>query len=273
MSHFYFLGNTTNSQLFGCILQSGGKTVVIDGGMPDDYKQLESILRSEQVSCIDAWFFTHPHHDHIGAFCSFCENVSDMEINMVYFNFPKTDFIIENCFRSQSEVELWKKFDRIIEERFSDKIHTVRRGEVFEFSDITVNVLRVFNEKITENLVNNSSSVYRFDVGGRKTLLVLGDIGIEAGEEVMKLCTEEELEAAYTQLSHHGQKGASKEFYLYIKPKRCLWGTPLWLWDNHDENGVAGKGRFKTLETRQWMKEIGVTEHFIAKDGTVKIEL
>ena len=44
MSRLYFLGNTTRVQMFGMVIVSEGKTVVIDGGSFGDNKQLAELL-------------------------------------------------------------------------------------------------------------------------------------------------------------------------------------------------------------------------------------
>ena len=62
----------------------------------------------------------------------------------------------------------------------------------------------------------------------------------------------------------------SKEFYEYIKPRICLWASPEWLWNNDNGNGFD-TGPWKTVQTRQWMQELGVTKHIVEKDGITKI--
>ena len=84
-----------------------------------------------------------------------------------------------------------------------------------------------------------------------------------SGKENMIL---ELLQADYTQMSHHGQWGVSKAFYDYIHPRRCIWPSPDWLWDNDLGEGFD-TGPFQTVRTRQWMADLGVTEHFVEKDG------
>ena len=85
-------------------------------------------------------------------------------------------------------------------------------------------------------------------------------------------CSAESLFADYTQMAHHGQAGVNREFYRYIRPQRCLWPAPDWLWDNNNGNGYDS-GPWQTVETRRWMDEFEITEHFVEKDGTVRIEL
>ena len=85
--------------------------------------------------------------------------------------------------------------------------------------------MRVYNERILENFVNNSSSVLRID-GKSASVLILGDLGKEGGDEVKGKCSRESLQTDYTQMAHHGQNGVKRDFYEYIRPKRCLWSSP-----------------------------------------------
>ena len=66
MVDFYFLGNSTRSQMMGCVIQTHSRTVVIDGGTQGDHQQLAELLREKASGRVDGWFFTHPHHGHHG---------------------------------------------------------------------------------------------------------------------------------------------------------------------------------------------------------------
>lgn len=269
MPKFYFLGNSTRIQMFGCVVKTKSKTFVIDGGTEGDGPQLFSLLNKISDSHVDAWFFTHPHHDHIGAFADVLKKHPDVSVDRVLFNFPEVDMLEKYGIRSDKEITLWHEFNELMNFRFKDKYTRVKAGNVFEFDDITLNVLRVYNPSITDNFINNSSSVYRIDSPTKK-ILILGDLGVEGGNEVMNNISADRLYADYTQMAHHGQGGVSKQFYQYIKPSICLWAAPDWLWDNNKGGGI-GSGPYLTLETRKWMEELGVTEHIVQKDGTREI--
>ena len=73
-------------------------------------------------------------------------------------------------------------------------------------------------------------------------------------------------------MSHHGQAGATKELYEAVKPTICLWPTQEWAWNNDNGNG-ENSGPWKTLETRNWMEELGVKQNYIEKDGDIKIKI
>jgi len=101
--------------------------------------------------------------------------------------------------------------------------------------------------------------------------LILGDLGIEGGNELMKNSSLALLQADYTQMAHHGQWGVSKKFYDYIKPQKCIWASPDWLWNNDAGEGFD-TGPWQTVRTREWMAALGATEHIVEKDGIQAIE-
>ena len=104
-----------------------------------------------------------------------------------------------------------------------------------------------------------------------KTVMFLGDLGWDAGAKLLSMHGEK-LKSDIVQMAHHGQNGVERDVYEAIAPSACIWCTPLWLWNND-----AGKGYnthvFKTIIVRGWMDELGVKEHYVAKDGDQTILL
>ena len=71
-------------------------------------------------------------------------------------------------------------------------------------------------------------------------------------------------------MSHHGQRGCTREVYAAIAPEGCIWTAPDWLWDK-------GKNEFDFSHNRievewNWMKELGVKTHYVVHSGDVCIE-
>ena len=110
MAKLYFLGNSTNSQMFGCMICSGDKTIVFDGGTKGDYIQLVDIITQKAKGHIDAWFFTHPHHDHIGAFLQMCRCNPEIKIDKIFFRFPTIELLKKYELRTQEELSMWIEF-------------------------------------------------------------------------------------------------------------------------------------------------------------------
>ncbi|MBQ8682881.1 MAG: MBL fold metallo-hydrolase [Clostridia bacterium] len=264
MITFYFLGNTTSTQMLGCVLLTPHNVVVFDGGLPADAAQLTTLLRQHGRHHVDAWFFTHPHGDHIGAFTE----VRDVTVGTLYHHFPSWEMLYAYGARGDAEKGMWQRMEELCATYPTVQL---QQNDTFSFDEAVVSVLRVFAPRIRENAINNSSTVYRIDTPHRSVLL-LGDLGAEGGRALQAACPARRLSADYTQLAHHGQGGVDRAFYEYIRPQRCLWATPAWLWEN-DNGGGPNSGPWKTGETRRWMQELGVTEHIVQKDGTAEIVL
>ena len=148
------------------------------------------------------------------------------------------------------EVERWNEIsDKMPGERVELEI-----GQTFFVGSIKVEVLAVKNPEIKINPINNQSCAFRLTEDGF-TLLILGDLGAEAGRKLM--ASGADLKADCVQLAHHGQGGVSEEFYDAVKPKYCLWATPAWLWYNYNYlgDGAMYEGPFKTRQTVAWLKK------------------
>ena len=270
MALFYLMGTASNSQMLGCVVQTKNNTLVIDGGTSGDGLQLVDLLKEKADSKVDAWFFTHPHQDHIGAFY-YASQFADIDVRKIYYNFPSVEEVVKNQ-RSPDEPDMWKNVSPLFEDKYIAQTQVIEKNEIFTFDDVKVKVLRVYNPQlVNNNFLNESSAVYRI-YNDTSSFLILGDLGTDGGAEVMKNCALADLQTEYTQMAHHGQNGVTKEFYDYIKPKKCLWPTPNWLWDNNQDGKGYNTGPWNTLLTRAWMNDLGVTEHYVAKDGTQVIE-
>ena len=298
MSQFYLLGNSTQIQMFGCVIMTDSKTIVIDGGTVGDAAQLEQFLRTHRPPLshltetdpikVDLWLLTHPHHDHFGAFLTLSTSLPDLSVEKLCCHFPSNADLRKYEGRNEAEMQLWDTFDRLAQERYAACLHRNAVGDTFTADELTVKVLRVYDPAITPNFVNNSSTVYKI-TGTHASVLILGDLGVEGGDQLMamypddaahtadsaydgKHCSRTALYADYTQMAHHGQNGVSRTCYEYMCPKACLWPAPDWLWDNNNGTGFD-RGPWNTVRTREWMDALGVRTHLIEKDGTQSFEI
>ncbi|MBR2615153.1 MAG: MBL fold metallo-hydrolase [Clostridia bacterium] len=271
MTKLIILGNTTPYQMFGAVIVTECATLVLDGGLEEDADELFAVLKREGRGRVDAWFFTHPHHDHLGAFMALQRSHPELSVGAIYHRFPSRE-TLRLCPAHKAhggiERQMWEDIWDLFEGALKEKTHVLSLGETFSFDEVSLTVLRVMDPTYDtkKNFVNNSSAVFRLDTP-RTRVLFLGDLGVQGGEDLMAALPAEELCADYTQMAHHGQKGVNRAFYEYVKPRRCIWPTPERIWDNVGEGG-PGTGKWDTAETRAWMRELGVTEHIIEKDGT-----
>ena len=146
-----------------------------------------------------------------------------------------------------------------------EKLHpSIDKGQQIQVDEVTINVMNKPFRSL-HNTFNNSSVAYRLDLNGKR-ILFLGDMGWDAGQNLLKKNKPEDLKADIVQMAHHGQDGVEMDVYRVIKPEVCLWPTPDWLWDNV-KNGVVDAGPWKTVTVRKWMEELGVKRNLCVKDG------
>ena len=258
------LANKDHTQMMGYVIKSdGGEVTVIDGGThkrPKDAKALyDSII--ERGGRVHNWIITHAHSDHIGSLVYILENFKKIEIDMLYFDFPKRDW-----FEKVNGIGDNFCVDRLYQliDEFKIPCSKLYKGQIIG-KDVKFEIL---NEGLRnyENYddANDSGFCIKAYFKNREVLF-LGDIGVPAQNELIK-DAKDKLRCDIVQLAHHGQNGVDYTLYDIVKPKICLWTTPDWLWYNDKGEGV-GSGKWDTLTTRLWMNLLGATEHYISKDG------
>jgi len=248
------------------VVQSeAGRVIVIDGGMACDGDYLKRFI-ADRGNHVDSWFITHPHEDHIDALTWILSNPGDLEIDSIYASFPSVEWIQQH---EKGTTHSLTNFIAALENAGRSYID-VEQGAIFDIDEIHIEILSVENPGITLNAVNNSSLVMRFS-DPAKSILFTGDIGVRAGDKILKTVDPRKLKADYVQMAHHGQGCAGKNFYEVVQPEYCLWPTPLWLWNN-DSGGGYDSGPWGTLETRKWMDELNVKKHYVSAFGLVEIK-
>ena len=261
-----------------------GKTLVIDGGMDDPpgaEKKYAGYLFSELQRItgkgrpyIDAWIFTHIHSDHVGEFCRMTETLnSEFGVRNFYFHFPSEEFA-EKYF-SGEDLFWFRRFRKAYNAFFYDDMAFARHtpvcvGQRIELDGLEVEFLRVPNENILPNPVNNTSIVFRLKAAGQSWLF-LGDLGIEGGNELASMYGKG-LACDICQLSHHGQKGVGENVYDLAAPTLCINNAPQWSWENLGRGG-PGTGPFRCAETAAMPAVARAKQMLVFQDGTRELTL
>lgn len=256
------LANYDKRQMLSMVLQDkSGNLVVIDGGWDIDADHLTEVIE-QKGGHVSAWFITHPHSDHVGALVQILNNPGrKITIDNIYYNLADQSWYDKV---EPSRSNLVNNFRAAIATLPADRLHVVHKGDEIKIGQIKAKVLNdPYLLDVTS--VNNSSVAYKFFLNN-VSILVLGDMGPEAGALLLEQTSKEDLKSDIVQMSHHGQYGVNKDVYSVINPKIALWPCPLWLWNNDGGSGI-GSGDWKTLETRQWMEELGVKLNYCIKDG------
>ncbi len=261
------LSDHSTRQMMGYILKTkNNKVILIDGGTIEDTENLIKQI-NKYGGKVDAWFLTHLHDDHVGAFSNIV-NDEQIQIEKIYCSFNDYSWYEEN---EPERADFSKQILEILkQDNIKDKVEEVSLNQNINIDDIKIEILGIKNPEITENAGNEQSMVIKFDTG-KTTFLVLGDTGVKSSEKLLNT-QKEKLKSDIVQMAHHGQNGATKELYEQINPTICMWPTPEWLWNNDSGEG-KGSGPWKTLETRQWMEELKVKKNYVEKDGDITIKL
>lgn len=265
----YQLAEQSRSQMMSYVIHTKDeKFIIVDGGTENDTAYLLEFLSKIKGynNTIEGWILTHPHHDHINAFMDIISNHKGIiDIKNIYYNFPDAMFIQK--YEPQYAYTI-REFDALLP-LFKDKCTIIKEGDKINFGEIIFDVLFSPDAMFTQNAINNSSIVLKMYVD-EQSVLFLGDLGIEAGEKILRKYGSKGLKSDMVQMAHHGQNGVEKNVYEAIDAKVCLWNTPIWLWNNDAGEG-ANTGPWKTVAVRAWMDEMKVPYHFITKDGICKI--
>ena len=238
---------------------SGGKVIVMDGGLPEEADYLKSLLKNRYGAVVDQWWISHPHSDHIGALLEILKNEnSGITVKEIYHSrFPES--------LGKLEPYAWTTYTeplyRILDESNTIKVIDIQEtGGLYELDGVLIKVLGVTNPELTatdngRSPYNNSSMILRvWDAS--KSVLFLGDAQVECGDKLLNRKDEyaNYLNADYVQMAHHGQQGVSESFYKSISFKYCLWPTPTWVYY------PASNSALQTEQTKTWIRNIGIGE-------------
>ena len=240
---------------------ANGKVIVMDGGFEAEKDYLRGFIDALGGK-VDAWIISHPHDDHITAIIALLENPKGLKIDKIYHSrFP--DVLIDA--ESEKTAEITRKFYSLLDNATDIEVVDCHCGDEFEIDGVNFKILSEKNpEMANRNPYNNSSMAYKM-WDSKKSFIFLGDLGVEGGQKLLDSEYVKDLECDYLQMAHHGQDGCDKKFYQTVKFRACLWPSPKWVYN-------APMGRLKTAEVRGWMKELGITEHYVSNEGLARIE-
>ena len=243
-----------------------GKVIVMDGGFPEEAYTLRGFIGALGNE-VEAWFISHPHDDHMGALREILkQGMQDLRIKAIYHS-SITDKVID---AEPTEAEKTRDFYDKLSKCDAKVVDIQQAGQVFDFDGMKLKIVSVATQ-LTTNPYNNNSMIMRV-WDKRKSLVFLGDAGVDCGDLALKGPYAEDLNCDYLQMAHHGQNGCSEDFYRSIKFRACLWPTPMWVWNNDTGKGFD-TANLKTVRTREWMDKIGIKEHHVSvRDGLWRLD-
>lgn len=243
-----------------------GKIIVMDGGFPEEAFTLRGFIGALGNE-VEAWFISHPHDDHMGALWEILkQGTQDLRIKAIYHS-RITDKVID---AEPTEAGKARDFYERLNSCEAKVVDIQQPGQVFDFDGMMLKIVSVATQ-LTTNPYNNNSMIMRV-WDKKKSMVFLGDAGIECGDLALKGPFAKDLDCDYLQMAHHGQNGCSEEFYRSIKFRACLWPTPMWVWNNDTGQGFD-TANLTTVRTREWMDKIGIKEHHVSvRDGLWRLD-
>jgi len=179
---------------------------------------------------IAAWFITHAHNDHIGAFYEFTDAYSDnVTLEQVVYNFPNMVSFV-NCDDGNGRDHM-RYFADCVSNYEGVEIIEAHPGQKFYLRDAEIEMLYTWDlfKLSSVSYMNDTSLVFSVKLADTK-LMMLGDCGPQASPIIAALYGDY-LDSDFIQVSHHGNIGGTAELNAKINGEVVLWPSNQYNYD------------------------------------------
>jgi len=237
-----YADDSGNQGLFYTLYQkSTGKFIVIDGGWSQNAGQVRNVIKAHG-NVVNAWFLTHYHNDHIGAFNEIYKNPGDIRIEQIFDSPIGYDryLAVAQTWDMPEYLEEYQKYTKE-----ATNVQHLSRGEVLSFGDLNCQVLNAYDSYIDSrgDIPNKLSLMLRFS-GKEKSFLFCGDCYDEDLSNYLIGQYGDGLKSTFVQLGHHGNHSMTTEFYEKVSPTEVFFDAPLWLMTGEQFNAKDYKDYF-----------------------------
>ena len=222
----YQIGSSEDEGMGYIIRLSDGRFIIIDGGYNSTtsgnalaiYSFLKSKAPDSSNIVIAAWFFTHTHSDHCGAFIYFAENLLNLgnfTVESIIYNACDTTEQLANC---ATDTSLKTSVESTIATYYPDaKVYKPLTGQVYTFADTSIEILYTMSDFLPNVIqaesdgnggdynVQSVVSIIDIDNTADKSdkFFVMGDTTLTACQE---MCSRygSYMESDFVQVAHHG---------------------------------------------------------------------
>lgn len=239
-----------------------GTLVLVDSGNPENADTVRQVIDSHGGH-VTAWFLTHYHGDHIGAFNAVYEQYKD-QIDVIYVN-PLDWDTFEPIYHDWDTPEAFSGFLEMTKD--AKNVVTLYAGNELGIDGLKIKVFSSFDEHVRElstDWPNDSSIVFKVSAQ-EESVLFMGDLSRAAkplGQYIIDTYGADEVHADYIQAGHHGNWGQPISFYEQLKPRVIFQDCPEWVFgDTYDAKDL-----------KAWCEENGI-ETFDYRDTPVTVIL
>lgn len=246
-----------------CIKTADGQHFVIDGGDAPETEYLVQFINDNLQGRVDAWFITHPHKSHVGAFINIIGDKL-LSVKKIIYSYLDPELVAKHDSSNVHEIEI---FNSAIK---ASKIPSmrVRNGDRLKIGKNIVKIIGAEFLDSDRNYLNNIGVIFKFNFKSA-SVLFLGDVGYEAGVALLS-SFKDELKSDILQMAHHGYYGVSNELYSMVSPDVCLWPTRKEIWPEGSKMLTSESQDIKA--TYDFMCSLGVSEHYVSGlDGLSEI--
>ncbi len=246
-----------------------GSYLIMDGGYKHDSQRIYNYLvdnnkRTDGKIIIHAWYISHSHDDHYGAFQQFsADHAKDVTLEYVIASAAiDGDPLNNNLLNNMAKYS-------------NAKLIRPHTGETYQMPGLQMDILYtcedlyVTGAELTTG--NNESILSRVTVGGQ-TVLFPGDSGACSKQIAMYGSA---LKSDFLQMNHHGISGASQDYFDHVKPSYVLWTASQFATDLR-ANGVKyqiGAGDTLNTANKNLLNNYlgGDMDRIFAGDGAVEL--
>ena len=190
-----------------------GHFIISDGGVADmlpyllDY--LEGLVPEGQKPVVDAWFFTHPHDDHMGVMNGFVNNpeyASRVVVNGIYYNTLGANANTKDGGAAKNSSAIKYGASSLKSEKgMKPEIYRIQTGQRYYFNDITIDITFTQEQILPDTYfadANEASTWCMVTIEGQRVLMV-GDADKGAMKNVMRAYSSEYLAVDILTSFHH----------------------------------------------------------------------
>lgn len=225
------------------VIRSGGQTMLIDGGEPENADKIINFLKENSITKLDYVVATHPHSDHIGALPEVIDNIKVENV-----------IIPEIAEENVPTSKIYEDFLLAVQKSEANVI-AAEPANKYSLGDANFKILAPVTD---DEELNNMSVVLKMTFGNT-SFLFTGDAEKKVENALLDLDTD--LSADVIKIGHHGSStSTSDKFLKAVSPEIAVISV--------GEDNRYGHPNYETIER---LAKYGIKTYMTKDDGDIVI--